>query len=43
MLDDGYDDTTTSPSWREELIHWCVHRQADRGMQGRPNKAEDTW
>lgn len=23
------------------LIHWCVHRQL-AGMQGRPNKAEDT-
>ena len=23
------------------LIHWCVHRQVG-GMQGRPNKAEDT-
>jgi geranylgeranyl transferase type-1 subunit beta len=23
------------------LIHWCVHRQME-GMQGRPNKAEDT-
>jgi geranylgeranyl transferase type-1 subunit beta len=26
---------------RDLLIHWCVHRQM-RGMQGRPNKAEDT-
>lgn len=23
------------------LVHWCVHRQV-AGMQGRPNKAEDT-
>jgi geranylgeranyl transferase type-1 subunit beta len=38
------DDTVGSPScWKDELIHWCVHRQADGGgMQGRPNKAEDT-
>ncbi len=27
--------------WKQELIHWCVTRQAG-GMQGRPNKAEDT-
>ena len=27
--------------WKDELIHWCVHRQVG-GMQGRPNKAEDT-
>lgn len=26
---------------KEELIHWCVHRQV-QGMQGRPNKVEDT-
>mmetsp|Transcript_10780 Transcript_10780/g.14282 ORF Transcript_10780/g.14282 Transcript_10780/m.14282 type:complete len:260 (-) Transcript_10780:469-1248(-) len=29
--------------WRDELIYWCVHRQVGSGgMQGRPNKAEDT-
>lgn len=28
-------------AWRDELIYWCVHRQ-EGGMQGRPNKAEDT-
>jgi geranylgeranyl transferase type-1 subunit beta len=28
-------------NWRNELIHWCVLRQV-RGMQGRPNKNEDT-
>lgn len=31
--------------WRKQLLHWCVHRQQlqlDGGMQGRPNKAEDT-
>jgi geranylgeranyl transferase type-1 subunit beta len=27
--------------WKEALIHWCVSRQV-RGMQGRPNKNEDT-
>ena len=27
--------------WKNELIHWCVHRQVN-GMQGRPNKLEDT-
>jgi len=27
--------------WKEELIYWCVSRQV-RGMQGRPNKNEDT-
>jgi prenyltransferase beta subunit len=42
--------TTTSStgssgiSWKDELVHWCVHRQQDAagGMQGRPNKLEDT-
>mmetsp|Transcript_10837 Transcript_10837/g.13713 ORF Transcript_10837/g.13713 Transcript_10837/m.13713 type:complete len:428 (+) Transcript_10837:17-1300(+) len=28
-------------SWRDELIQWCVSRQVE-GMQGRPNKSEDT-
>jgi len=28
-------------TWRNELIRWCVSRQV-RGMQGRPNKQEDT-
>jgi geranylgeranyl transferase type-1 subunit beta len=27
--------------WRKDIIRWCVHRQV-RGMQGRPNKKEDT-
>ena len=27
--------------WKQELIHWCVQRQIG-GMQGRPNKNEDT-
>jgi len=34
--DDVLDDT-----WRNELIHWCVNRQVG-GLQGRPNKNEDT-
>jgi geranylgeranyl transferase type-1 subunit beta len=28
-------------SFRKALLHWCVSRQVG-GMQGRPNKAEDT-
>ena len=28
-------------SWRNDLIRWCVHRQV-QGMQGRPNKEQDT-
>jgi prenyltransferase beta subunit len=27
--------------WRKDLTRWCVHRQLG-GMQGRPNKVEDT-
>jgi geranylgeranyl transferase type-1 subunit beta len=27
--------------WKDQLVHWCVHRQIG-GMQGRPNKVEDT-
>jgi len=27
--------------WRREMIYWCTSRQV-KGMQGRPNKAEDT-
>jgi prenyltransferase beta subunit len=40
---DGDDNASpsASSSWRDQLIHWCVHRQVG-GMQGRPNKAEDT-
>lgn len=38
--------TNSSPSncsWRKDLIHWCVNRQEIRGgLQGRPNKDEDT-
>lgn len=29
------------PTWRPQLIEWCVKRQIG-GMQGRPNKVEDT-
>jgi geranylgeranyl transferase type-1 subunit beta len=44
--DDDDDDVTSSTgaftySWREELIQWCVSRQTE-GIQGRPNKLEDT-
>jgi geranylgeranyl transferase type-1 subunit beta len=35
-LDDVLDD-----DWRQELVHWCVRRQV-RGLQGRPNKDEDS-
>lgn len=28
-------------TWREEIIQWCVNRQKE-GIQGRPNKKEDT-
>jgi geranylgeranyl transferase type-1 subunit beta len=35
-LDEVLDD-----EWRSELTHWCVQRQLG-GLQGRPNKLEDT-
>jgi geranylgeranyl transferase type-1 subunit beta len=35
------DDTVMDDAWRKDLIRWCVHRQVS-GMQGRPNKAQDT-
>jgi geranylgeranyl transferase type-1 subunit beta len=35
------DDTVMDDAWRKDLIRWCVHRQVI-GMQGRPNKAQDT-
>lgn len=50
VLDDGDDDIFDAGfgrhrfkrgSWRNELIRWCVSRQIE-GMQGRPNKVEDT-
>lgn len=33
--------SSSTRSFEEDLIHWCVHRQIE-GMQGRPNKLEDT-
>ena len=38
VLMDRMDDIK---EWKDQLIHWCVHRQMG-GMQGRPNKVEDT-
>jgi geranylgeranyl transferase type-1 subunit beta len=38
-LMDKLDDIGSS--FRKDLVHWCVSRQVG-GMQGRPNKAEDT-
>jgi len=35
VLDDNDDN------WRRELVQWCVFRQIE-GLQGRPNKLEDT-
>lgn len=34
-------DEVVDEEWRAELIKWCVGRQVG-GLQGRPNKAEDT-
>jgi len=34
-------DEVIDAEWRKDLIRWCTHRQVG-GMQGRPNKAEDT-
>ncbi|GAX10369.1 geranylgeranyl transferase type-1 subunit beta [Fistulifera solaris] len=28
--------------WKASLLHWCVTRQQKQGLQGRPNKDEDT-
>lgn len=39
VLMDKVDDIGSS--FRKDLVHWCVSRQVG-GMQGRPNKAEDT-
>lgn len=43
VLMDRLDDVLTS-SWRSDLVQWCVSRQQTihGGLQGRPNKAEDT-
>lgn len=35
------DASVMDKAWRKDLIRWCVHRQV-LGMQGRPNKAQDT-
>ena len=35
------EDVLAEDGWRDELIRWCVSRQLG-GMQGRPNKVEDT-
>lgn len=34
-------DEVIDKEWKKELIQWCTHRQIG-GMQGRPNKVEDT-
>lgn len=38
VLDYNDDD---DDNWRRELVQWCVFRQIE-GLQGRPNKLEDT-
>ena len=35
------DEVLSINEWRKDLIRWCTHRQVG-GMQGRPNKNEDT-
>ena len=35
------DEVLSEDGWREELVRWCTARQV-AGLQGRPNKAEDT-
>ena len=35
------DEVIDAADWRKDLIRWCTHRQIG-GMQGRPNKVEDT-
>ena len=35
------DNASNLSSWRGDLIRWCVSRQV-KGLQGRPNKYEDT-
>lgn len=34
--------TTLDADWKASLLHWCVTRQQQQGLQGRPNKDEDT-
>ena len=41
LLMDKLDEVLAEDDWRDDLIRWCVHRQVG-GMQGRPNKAQDT-
>ena len=41
VLDYQDGDCRRCISWRNELIQWCVSRQIE-GIQGRPNKYEDT-
>jgi geranylgeranyl transferase type-1 subunit beta len=35
------DQVLEENDWKQDLIRWCTSRQVG-GMQGRPNKAEDT-
>ena len=35
------DEVMAEDDWRKDLTRWCCHRQIG-GMQGRPNKVEDT-
>ena len=39
LLETGDND---SICWKDQLVQWCVTRQQQGGMQGRPNKAQDT-
>lgn len=41
MLMGKVDEVLSEDGWRDDLIRWCVSRQIG-GMQGRPNKVEDT-
>eukprot|EP00547_Thalassionema_nitzschioides_P011619 CAMPEP_0194258354 /NCGR_PEP_ID=MMETSP0158-20130606/41135_1 /TAXON_ID=33649 /ORGANISM="Thalassionema nitzschioides, Strain L26-B" /LENGTH=240 /DNA_ID=CAMNT_0038997747 /DNA_START=311 /DNA_END=1033 /DNA_ORIENTATION=+ len=41
LLMECLSDTLDKDGRRQRLIHWCAHRQVG-GMQGRPNKDEDT-
>ena len=40
-LQDFLNEGNSGGGWEKDLIKWCVSRQIG-GMQGRPNKAEDT-
>lgn len=37
----SYNGISTTSTWSDEIVHWCVNRQQD-GMQGRINKKTDT-